>query len=721
MDTKLRKSTKLAKLIIAIFVILPAILLVSLYPTMEEAMKEKVAYYEELQKQDEEVNDSWVLIDNLVNYAMEISYYVYADIWNSLESEKLDTSVFDAYGWNNDFSMVRDNASLIITYQPSEGDQVVRTYSDKLDDSVCRLTLEFDSYGNLTLIDLKENQKLYATERNMYQQAMDSVNQFNNNLSFYESTFDTPISEEQYMPKNFKLELGINENSGFTGTYKEWFGEHSYDLRPENLYWETGSYGIIPIIYLFLIAIAMTLPFVKRLNTGYEKFFSMSLEVMVMIVGIVVAGTVGMGYAMSYSTMETARDFANSTGGFMFVGTVVQPKVIYGALLGINVIGWSIVFFLVYAIGANLRQLICDTKYYLKYQTFSIRFFRWLKRVMVKVYHKLTDVNWNSNVDNTVSKIVLVNLGILLLLGCLKFFGMIGVLIYSIILWVFMRKKLHELQKQYQNVLHATEQMAKGDLKISLEEDLGVLQPIGDSLEKIQQGFEKAVLEEAKSQSMKTELITNVSHDLKTPLTAIITYVDLLKKEDATEEEKKSYIKTLEQKSQRLKVLIEDLFEVSKAQSGNVTMNFMEVDVVSLMKQVKSEMSDQIEASSLDFRFNLPEEKIVLSLDGQRTYRVFENLIGNTIKYSMPFSRVYVDVLNENDEVKIVFRNVSAQELRFDPERLTDRFVRGDASRNSEGSGLGLAIAKSFVELQHGNFKIDVDGDLFKVTLSWRK
>ena len=194
-----------------------------------------------------------------------------------------------------------------------------------------------------------------------------------------------------------------------------------------------------------------------------------------------------------------------------------------------------------------------------------------------------------------------------------------------------------------------------------------------------------------------------------------------LKKEDITEEERKSYVQTLDQKSQRLRVLIEDLFEVSKAHSGNVTMNFMDVDIVNLMKQVRMEMEDQIEASNLTFRFNLPEEKIILSLDGQRTYRIFENLLSNALKYAMPHSRVSVYILQNTEEVKVVFRNISAQELGYEPDRLTERFVRGDASRNSEGSGLGLAIAKSFTELQNGKMNIEVDGDLFKVTLIWTK
>ena len=215
---------------------------------------------------------------------------------------------------------------------------------------------------------------------------------------------------------------------------------------------------------------------------------------------------------------------------------------------------------------------------------------------------------------------------------------------------------------------------------------------------------------------------TKIIHTkFKTPITAIITYVDLLKKEDVTEEQRKSYIATLDQKSQRLKALIEDLFEVSKANSGHVQMNFADINVVSLLKQVRSEMDEDIQKSNLQFRWNLPEEKVILSLDGQRMYRVFENLIRNAIKYSMPYSRVYVDVFADMKDVQIMFRNMSATEMNYQPEQLTERFVRGDVSRNSEGNGLGLAIVKSFVELQGGTFKIEVDGDLFKAIISFQK
>ena len=227
--------------------------------------------------------------------------------------------------------------------------------------------------------------------------------------------------------------------------------------------------------------------------------------------------------------------------------------------------------------------------------------------------------------------------------------------------------------------------------------------------------------QEVKSERTKSELITNVSHDLKTPLTAIITYVNLLKQENVTEEERKSYIRVLDQKSMRLKVLIEDLFEVSKASSGTVSLHLENVDIVSLLKQVRFELADKIDASGIEFRYNLPEERILLHLDSQKTYRVFENLLVNITKYGMPGTRAYIQVVREDDgHVLITMRNISARELEVSPEELTERFVRGDTSRNTEGSGLGLAIAGSFVEVQGGTMKLEVEDDLFRVSIRWK-
>ena len=180
-------------------------------------------------------------------------------------------------------------------------------------------------------------------------------------------------------------------------------------------------------------------------------------------------------------------------------------------------------------------------------------------------------------------------------------------------------------------------------------------------------------------------------------------------------------INTIDKKAQRLKSLIEDLFEVSKANSGNIKLNLMDIDIVALIKQTEFELEDKIKESGLKFKNTFPKEKIILSLDSEKTYRIFENLIINALKYSLKGSRVYIVIEENNEEVSIVFKNISAEEIDFNPEEISERFVRGDKSRNTEGAGLGLAIAKSFTEVQKGNFKIEVDGDLFKVILKFKK
>ena len=275
-------------------------------------------------------------------------------------------------------------------------------------------------------------------------------------------------------------------------------------------------------------------------------------------------------------------------------------------------------------------------------------------------------------------------------------------------------------REKYKLLLRSTNQLAEGDLDTPLTGDMGIFNPIQGELIRIQKGFKKAVEEEVKSERMKTELITNVSHDLKTPLTAIITYTDLLKNE-TDEAKRKEYIEVLDKKSLRLKVLIEDLFEISKATSRNVTMNFMDVDIVGLLKQVGLEYDNKIQESNLDFRWKLPDHKIVLWLDSQKTYRIFENMIVNITKYAMPHTRVYIEMQETDREVSISMKNISASELNFNTEEITDRFVRGDSSRNTEGSGLGLAIAKSFTELQYGTLKISTEADLFKAEITLPK
>ncbi|WP_172251249.1 sensor histidine kinase [Saccharibacillus deserti] len=275
--------------------------------------------------------------------------------------------------------------------------------------------------------------------------------------------------------------------------------------------------------------------------------------------------------------------------------------------------------------------------------------------------------------------------------------------------------------RHYDQLYVSVQSMARGDLDLQIEGNLGLFDPLRNELQRIREGFKHAVEEETKSQKMKSELVTNVSHDLKTPLTAIVTYINLLQQANLTEEERRSYIDVLSGKSQRLNRLIEDLFEYTRASSGNTEMTPVDVDLVEMLKQAQIELGERLDESGVQLRFNLPERKVVLPLDSEKTFRIFENLYLNISKYAMPGSRAYVELTENAETVSIHFKNVSAAELDFKPDEIMERFVRGDRARSAEGSGLGLAIVKSLVELQGGTFDIELDGDLFKATIRWPK
>lgn len=267
-----------------------------------------------------------------------------------------------------------------------------------------------------------------------------------------------------------------------------------------------------------------------------------------------------------------------------------------------------------------------------------------------------------------------------------------------------------------------TDSIVQGNYNSNIKvETEGTIKMIADNLENIENGLNEAVSKAITSEKMKSELITNVSHDLKTPLTSIINYVDLLSKDGISEEERVKYLSVLNKKSQRLKVLIENLFEVSKATSGTIELNMQSIDPVALLRQTIGEFEDKIEISDLKFIKKLPEEKAMIYVDGKRTFRVFQNLISNILKYSLKGSRVYIEIKEIQDYIEISFKNISEYELNFTATEIVERFKRGDLSRTTEGSGLGLAIAKSLVEIQGGQFEIIIDGDLFKVLVRFKK
>jgi len=280
-------------------------------------------------------------------------------------------------------------------------------------------------------------------------------------------------------------------------------------------------------------------------------------------------------------------------------------------------------------------------------------------------------------------------------------------------LYIFVRRAAY-----LNRIMIATEAMANGRLQKEIDiEGKSPLAEHAKNLNNLREGVQSSMTEQAKSERLKTELITNVSHDLRTPLTSIITYTDLLKKEDITVEERTKYVDILDKKSQRLKTLIEDLFEVSKMASGNLELNKQRVDMTQLLQQALAEHEEEISKSGLDFRVNLPESALVAYVDGKRWWRVLDNLIVNAIKYTLPGTRVYITLRKVGDTAEFVVKNVTKYELGENTDELFERFKRADTSRHTDGSGLGLAIAQSIVDLHNGNMKIEVDGDLFKVTV----
>ena len=255
------------------------------------------------------------------------------------------------------------------------------------------------------------------------------------------------------------------------------------------------------------------------------------------------------------------------------------------------------------------------------------------------------------------------------------------------------------------------------DYKIDTTHMLPEFAAHGETLNCIQDSVRVAVAERMKSERMKTELITNVSHDIKTPLTSIINYVAILKQSDIADPKIQGYLDILEAKAQRLKTLTEDVVEASKERSGNISLEYMDVDLVEMIQQTEGEMAEKFEARNLKMIVNLPAEPAVVHVDGRRMWRVLENIFGNAAKYAMPGTRVYADLKLEEDTVDLSLKNVSEHQLNISADELTERFIRGDLSRSSEGSGLGLSIAQSLTTKEGGTFNLYLDGDLFRVNI----
>ena len=332
-----------------------------------------------------------------------------------------------------------------------------------------------------------------------------------------------------------------------------------------------------------------------------------------------------------------------------------------------------------------------------------------------KTFNKI-DFSKNGITKLIVAAIVLLVLGFIIIIGT-------GSRELAIIFWIVTVAVGVYLAKGHiddaEIIREGTEEIATGNYEDKIE--LKHYKEIENNLNHASENLQKAVEEAIKSERLKSELITNVSHDLKTPLTSVINYAELLNKNDLSEEEIKEYSEIVYKKSHQLKKLIEDLFEASKINTENVELDRENIDLKELLKQIVGEWSDKLEASGLEIITNYPEEACTLYLDGGKMYRVLENIFSNISKYAMDNTRVYVDLKIEDNKKVLEIKNISKYSLNISAEQLMERFTRGDVARNTEGSGLGLSIAKSLTEILGGSFTTVVDGDLFKVRIEFKE
>lgn len=404
------------------------------------------------------------------------------------------------------------------------------------------------------------------------------------------------------------------------------------------------------------------------------------------------------------------------------INDILLPAMVrYGlsaAGVWVNIINFCLFFLSLFFIGIDI--------YYVKYSLCSgfVRFLKedtWLGNRIMELYGGIKDLS-NYDLDQKIKSLILkgVLLNTVLMFLCALFWGWLLVLIYGVVSYIFLLHQAQRIVKEYDKLLVRLDRIAQGDFKVDDQYQTSILPSLQEKLDTVQEDFEEAIKERVRSQNLRTELITNVSHDLKTPLTGIKSYLELLNDSQLSAEDKEEYLIRLNQYTDRLSKLIEDLFEVSKANSGNIQLETQNVDIVSLVEQVLVENETMLEKKGLSPVIRKPEEPILCLLDGDKTVRIFENLLSNVAKYALENTRVFVTMEKNQDTVDIMIQNISKTPLDFDPHDIIERFVRADQSRHEEGSGLGLAIVKSFCEIQNGSFTVQLDGDVFKAIVQFK-
>lgn len=631
-----------------------------------------------------------------------------------------------------------------------DNQKVADAYISERDAKIEDITKNFESYNHVRDKIVKEKEeeiKDYFNEleehRDNYESYKDSINYYitdTNTGEVYTNLETTEQSEavnlisnnslffiDNYTFNNWKLvldnvdgsddvyEMLTNDNRSFKGVFSvpnNLSGSNPFMMEYQSYKKEQTLF--FSLVALSLISLLLSLIIIKRAKKSREEvrkldryYNKLPLDIRITLYGITVISTICMIPIIIYGTQLTMDDY------FPSIELVL-----------------SIVFF---SVGLVLTGIQTNFLYH-TVKSWKAFLGQWKKSLIYKGYVltkkysiKFIHLGKEAFLDQTTGTQIVLMFTAVFVLGLMSVMVLmhpIFVLFYIVILAgvgiplaMAIMKKIGDFNRIVKN----TTELANGNLSHQLKVEGGsVLAKLANNINVLKQGVKESQTEQAKSERLKTELITNVSHDLRTPLTSIITYTELLKEQGNVDEESAAYVEIIDRKSKRLKVLIDDLFEVSKMASGNIELKKEKVELVQLLQQALAEYDDMINDSSLQFRVTHDEPPINAVVDGQKLWRVFDNLIGNILKYSLENSRVYINLTANEGMAIISFKNVSKYELKDNTDELFERFKRGDTSRHTEGSGLGLAIAQSIVELHDGMLDIETDGDLFKVTINLR-
>lgn len=503
------------------------------------------------------------------------------------------------------------------------------------------------------------------------------------------------------LPKAFKFEYGFNNPIINDNGYIAHYIDYDYFFMPYMLITCGLSLAIIGLLVLLF-------PYKDEKEAPiFRKIITLKFEPFAVFNAILISLLImGVGFCSLYSLSNTS-DLIN-----MGIKESIFYPVIYTLIFAL----WGLIFGSYFLVLTYIKHIFCDGfGRFIHQDTWLFGIIHWMQSSI----EKLSQLDLGNHNKKKYILAFGIFLFLLMILFALGEFGFIITAILLIYLFIKFLRFYDEIKRDYKKTLNATRQIANGNFDDVLPFPAGPFQSIYNELLKVKSGFEIALKKEIQSQNMKTELISNVSHDLKTPLTGIKTYVELLADCEDINDIKK-YSKKIEGYTNRLDQLVIDLFDVSKANSGNIELHKQSIDLVSLIQQVQAEHMDEWEKKDLKAVYKLPK-KAMINLDPNKTVRIFENLIGNITKYALNGTRVFIDIKEDDKKILIMCRNVSQQQLDFDPEEITERFVRGDKSRHEIGSGLGLAIVKSFTEIQDGTFKIEIDGDLFKAIVEFYK